>query len=410
MEIIEKINYLIALSFMICYSYQILYIFLHLVKKYKVSEAKEYKKYALIVCARNEEDVIGQLIDSINDLNYPKEYYDTFVVADNCTDNTAAICRNKGAIVYERFNNVYIGKGYALNFLLDKIKDYEYDAYVLFDADNLLDKNYLLEMNKVYCQGYDVVNGYRNSKNYGSNWISAGYALWFLREAKFLNESRMMLKTNCAVGGTGFLFSKKLVADGWNYFTLTEDVEFSVDCAIQGYKIGYAKNAKFYDEQPTTFKQSYTQRLRWAKGFLQVFNKYGFKLAKGIIVRQSMSCYDMLMCIAPALFLTLISGFLNTFVFVYGIYTHDNISILLSSIFESLFNSYLLLFGVGLLTTISEWKEIRCSNLKKILYTFTFPLFMFTYIPISFVALFKKVEWKPIKHSHGITIKDLQNN
>ena len=135
-------------------------------------------------------------------------------------------------------------------------------------------------MNKVFDSGYKVITSYRNSKNYDSNWISAGYSLWFLREAKYLNNSRMQLGTSCAISGTGFLVSAEIIRNngGWIHHLLTEDIEFTVDSVIHGVKIGYAANAILYDEQPTLFRQSYNQRLRWAKGFYQVFAKYGLGL------------------------------------------------------------------------------------------------------------------------------------
>lgn len=138
------------------------------------------------------------------------------MVADNCTDNTAEISRQHGAIVYERFNNILVGKGYAMDYVFNKIKDEQgdytcYDGYFVFDADNVIDVNYVMEMNKVFDSGYKVVTSYRNSKNYDTNWITAGYSLWFIREAKYLNNPRMMIKTSCAVSGTGYLVDSSII-------------------------------------------------------------------------------------------------------------------------------------------------------------------------------------------------------
>jgi cellulose synthase/poly-beta-1,6-N-acetylglucosamine synthase-like glycosyltransferase len=143
-------------------------------------------------------------------------------------------------------------------------------------------------MNKVFSDGYDIITSYRNSKNYDSNWISAGYSLWFLRESKYLNYSRMLLDTSCAISGTGFCVSRSVIEKdgGWKYYLLTEDIEFTIDHVLKGYKIGFAPNAVLYDEQPTTFSQSWLQRLRWSKGFLQVWMKYGGRLIKGIFTKR----------------------------------------------------------------------------------------------------------------------------
>ena len=112
----------------------------------KFKPAKENHKYGICIAARNEKYVIGNLIDSINKQDYPKDKYKIFVVADNCTDNTAEIARSKGAIVYERFDDKHKTKGFALQFLFKNIeKDYgtdNFEGFFIFDADNLLKSNY----------------------------------------------------------------------------------------------------------------------------------------------------------------------------------------------------------------------------------------------------------------------------
>lgn len=418
MEIIKWINYVISIIFMVCYAYQIFYIVVPniapLFKRKKPHKKAALHKYAVLISARNERSVITQLIDSINNQDYPTELITIFVVADNCTDDTVQLARNAGAVVYERFNDKQVGKGYALNYLLERIsEDYEhgsFDAYFVLDADNLLSENYITEMNKTFSDGYNVLTSYRNSKNYDSNWISAGYALWFLREAKYLNQARMLLHTSCAVSGTGFMFSQKILdkMGGWNFFTLTEDIEFTVYNIVNGEKIGYCGTAVLYDEQPVKFSQSWRQRLRWAKGYLQVFRKYGFKLIGGILTKFSFSCFDMTMTIMPAIVLTAIAMIANIITVIFGIASGGNVLIAFQSIFEAIANAYLLMFLVGTITTVTEWKQIHTTPLKKIFYIFTFPLFMFTYVPIAVTAMFAKVEWKPIEHSHAKTLEEVR--
>ena len=70
---------------------------------------------------------------------------------------------------------------------------------------------------------------------------------------------------------------------------------------------------------------------------------------------------------------------------------------------------YLFVLAIGALTTVTQWRQIRTTPLKKILFTLTFPLFMLTYIPISFAALFRRVEWKPIEHTVAVSLRELQS-
>lgn len=415
METVGLINSILSITFTICYLYQFIYIIIPLIIKNKPSDkAVIMHRYGVLISARNEEAVIAQLINNIHDQNYPAELITVFVVADNCSDSTADVARAAGAVVYERFNKKQVGKGYALDFLFDRIgenypKD-AFDGYFVFDADNLLDENYTTEMNKTFSQGHRIITSYRNSKNYDDNWISAGYSLWFLRESKYLNHSRMLLGTSCAVSGTGFLVHRDIIEqnNGWKFFLLTEDIEFSVNSIINGERIAFCKSAILYDEQPTDFGQAWRQRLRWAKGFLQVFKKYGGGLVKGIIKKRSFACYDMMMTIMPAIFLTLFGMTCNIGAIAAGIVLHIDISTLIKSLASTFLNAYMLLLVIAVITVLTEWKQIHCRPVYKIAYLFTFPIFIFTYVPIALVALLKKVEWKPIYHKEVKSLAEVR--
>ncbi len=427
MKAIETLNFLVMAVFSILYFYQLAYVVIRILGKRKILKSKKLNRFAVIISARNEEVVIGGILKSIADQNYPSELVDVYVVADNCTDNTAQVARRQGAIVYERFDQIKVGKGYALNYLFEKIDEKlgleYYDGYMVFDADNILDEDYIREMNNVFDNGYEIVTSYRDSKNYGSNWISAGYGLWFMRESKYLNGARMQCGTSCAISGTGFLVSSKVIREnnGWKHHLLTEDIEFSTDSIIQGRVIGFSENAVLYDEQPVQFKASWNQRLRWTKGFYQVIYNYGGRLLRGMLPgrnkektgkqtngRYHFQCYDMMMTLLPSTLVTILTLLINGAVWIVGMMKGN--TLLVESSLESVggcfLGIYMSLFFFGLITTITEWKRIHCRPIKKIAYLFTFPVFILTYIPISIAALFKRVTWVPIPHT---VVKDLQS-
>lgn len=418
LRFLDQVNTVVGMLLFLAYLYQVFYTLYGLAfcrsdrrKAARQTPAKPSRRYAALICARNEESVIGELISSLRAQDYPAELLDIYVLADNSTDATARVARQAGAIAFERFNPYQVGKGYALNELFSQIRSRrplsDYDAFLVFDADNIVDSHFVSAMDRTFAQGYDVLTSYRNSKNFASSWVSAGYSIWFLREARFLNYPRMKLHTNCAISGTGFLVSSKIIEEngGWPYHLLTEDIQFSTVCATKGWRIGYCDDAILYDEQPVTFSQSWRQRMRWAKGFYQVNAHCGMPLLRGCLRGPiRFSCYDMLMTVAPCTLLTIAAVFINLFCCVTmlslpSFLARFMLRYVARSLLDMLTWSYGVMFAYGLLTVLAEWRRIPVSPLKKVMYLPFFPLFMFSYIPITLTALLVHVEWKPIRHT-----------
>ncbi len=245
----------------------------------KFKPAKNMHKYAVVIAARNEEKVIGNLLDSIKQQDYPSELVTTFVVADNCTDKTAQVARENGAICYERFDKERRTKGFALQYLFQCIeRDYgtkSFEGYFVFDADNLLKEDYISRMNDSFDAGEKIITSYRNTKNFTESWIASTYALHWLRSIRSNHRARSVLRLATNIQGTGFLFTNEIVEKGWKYTSLTEDRALTADAVAQGYRISYNDKAEFYDEQPISLKVALRQRLRWSKGHLLAFLESG---------------------------------------------------------------------------------------------------------------------------------------
>ena len=398
-----KIPIIISMIFFICYSYQIVYIPIAILKKNKPVENVKQHRFAVLISARDESVVIADLLNSIKKQTYPQELIHTFVIADNCTDNTADIARDNGATVYTRFNDTKIGKGYALDELLGHIREdceEQFDGYIVFDADNILRPDFIERMNETISAGFDIVTSYRNSKNYGTNWISGSYALLFLRESQFLNRARMKLGTSCSIAGTGYYFSHKIMEEnnGWPFFLLSEDSQFTFDSILRGYIIGYCEKAELFDEQPITFRQSWRQRSRWARGYFQVLKRYGGKLFLEIF-HGNFSALDMFLSNAPAFILSAAIILIEIIKFFICLIFQLGLGQVGMSLLQFLFGLFGVLFIIGLITTFGEWDKIHTTTWKKLKTVVMFPLFMFTFIPITFYALFSRPAWKPIEHT-----------
>ncbi|BAW18587.1 hypothetical protein MBVG596_1132 [Mycoplasmopsis bovigenitalium] len=270
----------------------------------------------------------------------------------------------------------------------------------MFDADNVVDKDFLHYINIEYSKGYKIITSYRMPKNYNSSWVAAISGLMYIRESVFVNRPKKALNISCSISGTGFLVDSNILKDGWKYHLLTEDIQLSSDLVSKGQKIGYAKDAITYDEQPTDLKTFFRQRTRWAKGFLQVFRKYSGKLFLKSFT--SISAFDIFSFIFPTSLIFILSFLVNLSFAIFG-YSTSNIALGNYAIINLTIGISLTLltpFVFGLITTLTEFKRIKASFIKKIWYSILFPIAFFIYLAAFLTALLKKkVVWKPIKHS-----------
>lgn len=387
-------------------------------KEKKFPTAKRLRSFGIVVCARDESAVIGNLLDSIEKQSYPKELIKVYVVADNCKDDTADICRAHGATVYERFNKTKKRKGYAMGFLFESIKrDFgidSLDAYVVFDADNVLSPNYLAEINKALdTDGCDIALGYRNTKNFDENIISAAYGIHFLRASALTHRARAKLGFSTHIAGTGYAIRSELLLNGWNHFSLTEDTEFTITSFANGKKAVFCEAAEFYDEQPHSVGIMIRQRLRWEKGRLMCFFRYIGRLLTGAFKNRlnPLSSYDMFMYFFPkSLFVAFLSLIYPVAQILAGIFDPATLLGLPLLLLRSAGTMYLGCLFHGAVTVIRERRHIKCSTGKLILYTLAFPWFDLTGLPIAIVSLFIKVKWKRIRHDRDIKIDELVEN
>lgn len=386
----------------------------------KFPKAKTQHKYAVLVAARNEEAVIGHLIKSIREQDYPSELVTVFVVADNCTDNTATVAKRLGAICYERTDPDRRTKGYALQYLVERIsEDYgveAFEGYFLFDADNLLKKDYISRMNEAFDAGEKIITSYRNTKNFGDNWISASYGIHWMRTIRTEHRARSVLRSATRIQGTGFLFANEIIKDGWHYTSLTEDRALSADAAVAGYRISYNDEAEFYDEQPVDIRIAMRQRIRWAKGHLQAFTESGGKLFVGIFRYigkiRSFICFDMFSIILPRGIFTVFFRWSIFFLSLIALFPYENAPSAAVALVGVLFYDLLLSMGRSVLVAayvfFMERKHIgHIPWYKKFWFCLTFPLFDIIGRLAMVIALFTKVEWKPIPHHVTVGIDDV---
>ncbi len=400
MKIISMILEIINIAVILYGIYYLLTgIFVFIKKKTNDNYIEKLNKFAIIIPARNEELVIGNLLDSLNKQNYNKNMYDIYVVPNNCTDNTEAVSKNKKANIIVPEIPIH-SKGEALKYTFKYIQTNcnIYDAYIIFDADNVVHPNFINEMNKTLCKGYKIAQGYRDSKNPSDTWISSCYSLHYLIQNTFVNKARMNMKEFCYINGTGFMISNELLKNmPYNTYTITEDIEFTMQNLIAGNKIAFVENAITYDEQTIKFEESIKQRKRWSIGTMQCLERYIINLLKA----KSIKGLDgLIFCISPVI--QVISILTCSIPILLNTLIYEDINI--ESIIMSLITTYLISILVSVLAIKLSKKDVKLY-IKGI---FTLPIFILTWIPINIYAIFKRdTSWEPIKHTRTISIENI---
>lgn len=375
-------------------------------KKKEVKIYDEKKTFALVVCAHNEDKVIAPLVDNLKRLNYSNELYDIFVVADNCSDNTAQVARDAGAIVHERFSETGKGKGYAMDWMFNRLfkMERQYDAVCVFDADNLVHPNFLREMNSRLCNGERLIQGYLDSKNPNDTWISGVFSISFWVVNHVWHLAKYNIGLSSCLGGTGMCIDSEILKRyGWGATCLTEDMEFTMKAIMENIPTTWAHDAIIYDEKPLTFKAAWNQRKRWAQGHFDVANRYLGPMLKKAIKERNIVVLDCMVNLFQPYFL-LISTFFLLCSYIYEFVPfYDNI------LYRVLPLEVWTLIGFGqYIFPMAVLFKIRAS-FKSWCYLLLYPIFIYSWVPITALGFIHRNdhEWSHTAHTRGINFDDV---
>lgn len=376
-------------------------------KKFRIKPYLPKHKFAVIIPARNEADVVGHLVTSLLKSNYPKNLFDVYVAINNTTDNSKEVSLKAGAKVIEVKKKVK-SKGEVLSYVFTKLKkDKTIDAYIIFDADNIVHPDFLSRMNDTLCSGYRVAQGFRDSKNITDNWISGSTSLFYYMQNFFWNRARMTLGTSASINGTGFMVKKEIIdEEGFETKTLTEDIEFTAQRALKDEPIAFVESAVTYDEQPISFNVSWKQRKRWSVGSLQCLRIYWKDLLKHFIKTGNSSAFDMFMnFVAPVVQVICLFEFIALIIFrIFNIQLYDIFSTLFSSGVLFLVLTYI--SGVIMSVFVVRYNKRKSRSVISAIALFA--LFILTWVPINVICLFKKdMKWEAIKHKRGMSASDI---
>ncbi|WKL00718.1 glycosyltransferase family 2 protein [Paenibacillus amylolyticus] len=391
--------------------YQFTFSLFGLIKKKKKKHYPATKSFAVLVAAHNEEQVIGALMENLKQLDYPEDLYDVFVICDNCTDGTAQIVREHGLNACVRTNADLRGKGYAIEWMLKYLWKLprQYDAVVMFDADNLVDRNFLLEMNDDLNNGSRVIQGYIDTKNPEDSWITAAYGVSYWYINRLWQLSRHNLNMANFLGGTGMCFETNLLKEiGWGATSLVEDLEFTMRSVQRNVYPVFNYDAKVFDEKPLTFKASARQRLRWMQGHFTVARRYFFPLLWQSIKERSLVKFDLAIYGANV-YVVLLTFLMTAVMWVdMAIFSGPHIANIYG--YFPLWVGFVAI-GLNILTFLLSMALEKVTFAKVYLYLILFPIYLLSWYLITFYAFFTQnnKQWSHTQHTRVVRLDEVQS-
>ncbi len=247
--------------------------------------------FKILIPAHNEELLLERLLKSIDKQDYPREKYDVLVIADNCTDHTAAIAIRNGASTIERVDKNNIGKGYAIKYGLESVARSRYDAIFVIDADSLVESTALQELDKAIQYGARIMQCYNGVVNPDDSWFTRLMDVSRTFGNEVLEPAKEKIGLSSHLMGNGMCFVRSVIEQyGWNAFTGGEDWEYYVKMVMLGERIVFVNRARVYHSESVNLKQATSQRFRWSGGRFAIAGKLGLPLfydgvRKGNIVK-----------------------------------------------------------------------------------------------------------------------------
>ena len=253
--------------------YYLVYFFTARRKVAPVPASENYTKFGVLIAARNESRVIRNIFEALKKQTYPKEFYDVWIIVESFDDPSIKIAEEYGYKWFrrDRLTEERHTKGYALQEITDYFnrEHINYDAYMIFDADNVMEPNFIELMNNLRQTGVKVGSGYRNFTNVNVNWLTSTSAVMFAYMNQVTSKGRSYLFHKATLMGTGYYVDKTIIDDagGWIFTGMTEDIQLTSYCYYHDVNMRYYPDAVFYDEQSPKFKQVHDQHVRWLAGF-----------------------------------------------------------------------------------------------------------------------------------------------
>jgi cellulose synthase/poly-beta-1,6-N-acetylglucosamine synthase-like glycosyltransferase len=368
--------------------YLLILAFSYFFKKEKIlTNTTLINRFAIIIPAHNEEFLIRNICESILQINYPRDFYELFVVADNCTDKTAKIVREYPINLLERNDLSNIGKGQALAWAFKKISLDHFDAVFIVDADNYVDSEILNQLNKHINNGEVAIQCYNGVGNRYDSWFTQLLYVSRVISNTLYHEAKYRLGLSSYLMGNGLSFKSELLQQkGWTAFSTGEDWEYYAQLVESGIRVGFASRAKVFHQESCSLNQATSQRLRWSSGRFKIARTLGFSLfLKGIRERNWWiidASFPLLFPNYSLLFNLTLAGLFLSLLATYSVISYFVIS------FSALLVGQILLFIAGTIIAGSPLKVFRAA-----LYAPIFLIWKGSIDFLSVTGLYRNKKW-----------------
>ncbi|AZY53351.1 glycosyltransferase family 2 protein [Bordetella avium] len=252
-------------------------------------------RFDILVPAHNEKAVIARTVRSLLAVDWPREHFRVLVIADNCSDDTAARARAAGAEVIERQDALLRGKGYALEFgIARSAADGFAQAVAVIDADTEVTPNLLAAYAARIEQGAMAMQVHYGVLNPEESWRTRMVTLAYGAFHAVRGRGRERLHASCGLRGNGMCLTHALLREvPFNIHSMTEDLEYGIVLGLKGHRVVYVDEASADAELIASERGSRSQRQRWEGGRLAVVRAYTGRLLRQALIRRSSVCLEL---------------------------------------------------------------------------------------------------------------------
>ncbi len=426
-NVLTTVNNVLLILIGIPFILQFLYMFLFWLPKKVFPKSDVKKRICVVIPAHNEEDVIGTTVRRLfEQQQYPRELFDVYVIAHNCTDRTAERARNAGATVFvlddpDPKRHIV---SYALKYGYEQIlaTGIEYDFSIRLDADNHVNDEFFSLMNDAFCAGVQIARPYESALNMTQNQFTRACGLYYTFDSRFSSRVRERLHMDAHVNGPGSMTDMAIIKKigGYDTVSIVEDTEFNIKRMLEGVRCHFVEDAVVYEDLPSSFRDTKNRNKRIAAGNARLLARYTPRMCWNSLKQLRFSFIEQILTYAFIFICFLLCTWIPAY-YIYAVGYLAGMGFLTNAqaaaagisgpglwqlliIIGICLGALFLVAGIcqGLLLVMLDYKKMGAERRRELLSgAFLFPAFTVVYCLTMTLGLFSKPKWVKINRNTG---------